>query len=87
MRIDQGSRKCKEIFRKSDFFSEAEDQGRKQKIRDWVGIFERAIVGRRRSGSEMCERRTPGTGWVVGSYQSGSKFEQNRVGGSDQGAT
>ena len=41
-------------------FSEAEYQGQKQNIGDWVGVFERAIVGSRRSGGEMCENRRPG---------------------------
>ena len=45
----------------------------KQKTRDksrrlgtWVGVFEQEIVGIRRSESEMCESRIPGTWWVVG---------------------
>ena len=85
--IDKGSIKCEVHFRKSGFVSESEDQGKKQITRDWVGVPEETIVENRRSGSKMCENRIPGTGWVVGRYQSGSKFEQNRVGGSDQGAT
>ena len=66
MRIYQGSIKCKEIFRKSDFFSEAEDQGQKQNIRDWVGVLEQAIMGSRKSGSDVYEIIISGTVWVVG---------------------
>ena len=65
-KIDQGSIKCKEKFRKSDFVSEPEDQGLKQMIGDWVDIFEQSIVGSRQSGSAMCEIRIPGTGRVLG---------------------
>ena len=39
-RIDHESIKCKEKSRRSGFVSESEDQGRNQKIRDWVGVFE-----------------------------------------------
>ena len=66
MRIYQGSIKCKEIFRKSGFFSEAEDQGQKQNIRDWVGVLEQAIMGSRKSGSDVYEIIISGTVWVVG---------------------
>ena len=48
------------------FFSEAEDQGQKQKIGDWVGVFEKTILGIRISGSDIIENRISGTGWVVG---------------------
>ena len=54
-----------EKFRKSEFVSESEDQGRKQKIGELVGVFEQVIVGSRQSGSEMYEIRISGNGWVV----------------------
>ena len=46
-------------------------------------VCEQTIMDRRRSGSDMCENIRPGTGSVIGSKRSGSKFDQNRVGGSD----
>ena len=46
MRIDQGSIKCKESFRKYGFVSEEEDQEKKKMIRDWVGVREQATVER-----------------------------------------
>ena len=48
------------------FFSEAEDQGQKQNIRDWVGVLEQAIMGSRKSGSDVYEIIISGTVWVVG---------------------
>ena len=39
-------------------------------------------MGSEQSGNEMFGSRIPGNGWVEGSEQSGSKFEQNKVGGN-----
>ena len=72
------------FFRKYYFASESEDLGRKRKIRDWMGVCEKATVRSRRPGSEMFEKRIPGTVWVIGIKQSGRIFDQYRVGGSDQ---
>ena len=41
-------------------------QGRKQKIRDWVGAFEQAIMESRQPGSEICENRRSGILWARG---------------------
>ena len=49
-----------------------------------MGVSEQVIAESRQSGSETCENRIPGNGWVVGSNLSGRNFYQNRVGGSHQ---
>ena len=48
-----------------------------------MGGSKRAIVGGEQSGSEISDSIRPGTGWVEGSERPGSRFDQNRVGGSD----
>ena len=50
---ERGLTRVEIVFRKYDFVSELEDLGQNQKIRDWLGVFEKAIVGSRQSGSEI----------------------------------
>ena len=59
-------------------------QGKNQKTRERVGGSKQVIVGSNQSGSEMFESRISGTEWVKRSNQLGIKFDQNRVGGSNQ---